>query len=95
MQLPFVPNQNVFCSKQYRPVGVSNYQLSYKTAGYRGRCSVFVCVCVCVCGGGLSWLSALKYRCCLPNIYGIGLRLSLHLYIDVAGELANYLCETQ
>ena len=30
VQLPFVPDQNVFCSQQYGPVGVSNHQLSYR-----------------------------------------------------------------
>lgn len=30
VQLPFVPDQNVFCPKHYRSVGVSNHQLSYK-----------------------------------------------------------------
>lgn len=48
VQLPLVPDKNVFCPKHYRSVGVSNHQLSYKKESEKKN-SVQVCVCVSVC----------------------------------------------
>lgn len=48
VQLPFVPDKNVFCPKHYRSVGVSNHQLSYKKESKKKN-SIQVCVCVSPC----------------------------------------------